>query len=112
MLDPIISKHVKDIIQKYASGLFKDAFAFANRYLDETNMEKLLEVLRMTDLAEMLVEGAVEEAVEEAVNKNEIKIAKNLIQEGIDIETVSKATDLDESIIRNLQAEVLKARMA
>ena len=72
------------------------AFAFASKYLDEADREKLLEVLRVTDLVEMLVMD------------NSIEIAKNALREGATIAFVSKITELDESIVKRLQQEVIE----
>ena len=74
------------------------AFAFASRYLDNNETDKLLEVLRMTDLGTMLV-------VDAQANKA-IEIAKKLLRRGIAISAVVEDTGLDESIVRQLHAEL------
>ena len=74
------------------------AFAFTSKYLKETDRESLLEVLKMSELAVMLVE--------DAVNERDIEIAKNMINDGVGISTISRYTGLDESIIRQLQTEL------
>ena len=73
-------------------------FALANKYLDENKLYELLEVLKMTDLAVMLVE--------DAVNDERIGIAKNALKEGYSVESVQKVTGLDESTVRRLQSEL------
>lgn len=73
-------------------------FAFANRYLDENGLSALLEVLRMTDLATMLIE--------DAVSDERIEIAKKAIREGLAMETIEKITGLTDDIILQLQDEV------
>lgn len=74
------------------------AFAFANRYLDGDKLEGILEVLKMTDLATMLVE--------DAIKGKEIEIAKKLLKRGISVEAIAEDTELDEATIRQLQAEM------
>ena len=78
------------------------AYAFASKYLSGDETEKLLEVLRMTDLGAMLVG----DAVIDAVRKNSVEIAKNALREGIPIRSISQITGLDEATIRRLQAEL------
>ena len=70
------------------------AFAFASKYLHQNETNKLLEVLRMTDLAVMLVENEI------------IKIAKNLLRRGISISAIVEDTGLNEATIQQLQAEI------
>lgn len=73
-------------------------FAFASRYLDENKLNALLEVLKMTDLATMLIEDAVSE--------REIAIAKRLLKRGISIMAVAEDTGLDKSTLEQLQEEL------
>ena len=74
------------------------AFAFANRYLDDNGLNKLLEVLRMTDLVTLLVEDAVSDKA--------IEIAKNLLAEDVHIKIIAKTTGLDLSTIQRLKSEL------
>lgn len=70
------------------------AFAFANRYLDDNKIRKILEVLRMTDLGTMLV---IDERME---------IAKSMLKDRVSIEFIVRHTGLDENIIKQLQTEL------
>ena len=74
------------------------AFAFASRYLEENEIDKLLEVLRMTDLGEMLVMDAIKD--------DRIEVAKNALLEGVPIRSISRITGIDEATIRRIQAEM------
>jgi hypothetical protein len=78
------------------------AYAFASKYLNDNETEKLLEVLRMTDLGAMLVGDAVKDAVKD----NRVEIAKNALREGMPIRSIARITGLDEATIRRLQAEM------
>ena len=78
------------------------AFAFASKYLDKHQMEKLMEVLKMVDWATMLVGDAVDNAVE----KNTIEITTKMLKEGIGISSIVACTGLEESFIRKLKAEL------
>jgi len=82
------------------------AFAFANRYLDNNGVNKLLEVLRMTDLVTLLVEDAVKDAEKVAESNKAIEIAKNLLAEDVHIKIIAKTTGLDLSIIQRLKSEL------
>jgi len=70
------------------------AFAFASKYLNKNEADKLLEVLSMTDLGNMLMENKA------------IEIAKTMLKDGVGISTVSKYTGLDEATVRQLQTEL------
>jgi len=77
------------------------AFAFASRYLDANETNKLLEVLKMIDLGTMLVTSAQKEKA--------VEIAITMINDGMGISTISKYTGLDEATVRQLQAELQAA---
>jgi len=76
-------------------------FAFSSKYLSKDEAGQLLEVLKMTDLAEMLVDKVISE--------REIEIAKNALREGAAIDFVKKITGLDETTIKRLQMEIRNA---
>ena len=82
------------------------AFAFATKYLDKNQIEELLEVLKLTDWATMLVGDAVDSAVEKATNETKIEIATKMLKEGIGISSTIACTGLEESFIRKLRAEL------
>jgi len=87
-----LARRVQDITKQNAC--IAAAFAFANRYLDDNGVNKLLEVLRMTDLVTMLVEDKA------------IEIAKNALNEGASVEFIKKITGLAADTIQRLQEEL------
>lgn len=72
-------------------------FAFAYRYLNEIEINDILEVLRMTDLGSMLIKEGIEQEKRE--------IVKKALKEGATIEFVQKITGLDIETIKVLQKE-------
>jgi predicted transposase YdaD len=77
------------------------AFAFANKYVEKSRINELLEVLRMTELATMLVEDVRKETREETM----MEVAKKMLRRGMSIEAIMEDTGLDDSTIRQLQME-------
>jgi len=73
-------------------------FAFASKYLNKSEMEKLKEVVRMTDLVDMIVE--------EAVEKKEIEIIKNMLRLNQPIENIARFLMIDEDTIVKLKNEL------
>jgi len=73
------------------------AFAFACKYLDETDINELLEVLKMTDIGTLLV-----------MDRN-IEIAKKLLKRGTIvnvIDVIMEDIGLDESTVQRLKDEL------
>jgi len=99
-----LAQAIPDITKRNAC--IAAAFAFANKYLDVSETNKLLEVLRMTDLGTMLVMDAVKDAVKDAVEERNIKVATAMLKDGMGISTVSRYTGLDEPTVRQLHAEL------
>ena len=52
---------------------------------------------------DMAVKEAIEETTEKVTEQSKIEIAKNMLNLGLDIETISKATGLDIETIKELQ---------
>jgi cyanate lyase len=77
------------------------AFAFGSKYLNVSKIKKLLEALKMTDLATMLME--------EAEEKRAIIIARRLFKKGLSVQEIAEATGLDESTVQKLQGELKEA---
>jgi hypothetical protein len=83
-------------------------FAFASKYLSDSESENLLEVLKVADLLTMLVEDAFENAVKNAEIKCETEIAKKMLKRGMSVEAVIEYTGLEEATVEQLQAEIGK----
>jgi|GEM_PF-2294424 len=75
--------------------------AFGSKYLNESEKRKLLEVLQMADLATMLMEEGIQKGIQEGT----LKVAKNMILAGFDIETIEKITGLSPKQIEQLKSE-------
>ena len=71
-------------------------FAFASKFLEDTDLRKLLEVIKMSDLLTMLI-----------IDERE-QIAKRLLKKGLSIEDIIESTDLDADTIQRLKEELDK----
>ena len=78
------------------------AAAFAFQYLTADEADKLLEVVKMTDLGARLSAMLVKDISYE----NAIEFAKKLLKRNTPIEIIMEDTGLDESTIERLQAEM------
>ena len=72
-------------------------FAFASKYLEDEMLIKLKEVIKMSDLATMLITDTITET--------EVKIAKRALKKGLSIEDIADLTGLDADMIQNLKDE-------
>jgi hypothetical protein len=84
--------------KKKRNACIAATFAFASKYLNEIELKSLLEVLKMTDLAVMLVT--------DVINDERTEIAKKMLKRGISVEAVAEDTGLDESTVMQLQDEL------
>ncbi len=90
-----LAQRIPDTTKRNA--IIAAAFAFGSKYLTDADLENLKGVLRMTDLAEMIVED------------ERMIIARKLLKRGISSNVVAEDTGLDEVTIRELQAELNEA---
>ena len=80
--------------QSKRDGCIASTVHFADRYLNDDDRKHVLEGLKMTRIAELLLE---EKAIE---------IAKNLLQEKIPMEVICKSTNLSIETIEELQEQL------
>ena len=80
-------------------------FAFVKSCLDEADINKLLEVLKMSELATAIGQQIEEQWNERTAGKMK-EIAKKLLQRGMSISAIAEDTGLDEATIKELQTEL------
>ncbi len=74
----------------------------SGKALNEADIQRLKEALKMTDL----VKAIEQEAAREAAKIKAREIARNLLVEGIDVETVIRATKLEKWEVEELQRQL------
>ena len=78
--------------------------AYASKVLSSTDMDKLLEAIRLTDLGAVMAEFFGKE-------KAKIDIAKRMLLRGTAIEIIAEDTELDISTVSQLQKEFTESTM-
>lgn len=82
-------------------------YAFADKFLDRKDLEKVKEEISMTKLGEMLVEDGIKKGIEQGIEQGEekkaIKVAKKAINRGLDNETIIDLTGLSEKEINAIR---------
>lgn len=104
-LDKIIKsiRLVKKIDNEYRYDVESMLYAFADKFLDEKDLEKVKEEISMTKLGEMLVEDGIKKGKIEGKEEQAIETAKIAIKKGLSDELICELTGLTEaqiSIIR------------
>ena len=79
------------------------AVAFASKYLNDSEKRKLMEVIRMADLIDMIVE----ESVEKGKLEGKLETAQNALLKGFSIDDIMAITGLAADRIKELQQEVI-----
>lgn len=77
---------VKDIDKDYRYDVESILYAFASKFLEGKDLEKVREEIKMTELGKSLIK--------EGKQENSIEIAKRAIKEGMSNELISKLTEL------------------
>lgn len=104
-LDKIIKsiRLVKKIDNEYRYDVESMLYAFADKFLDGKDLEKVKEEISMTKLGEMLVEDGIKRGIEQGEEKKAIKVAQKAINRGLDNETISDLTGLSEKEINAIR---------
>jgi hypothetical protein len=82
------------------------AYAFALKYLNEEEANKLWEVIRMGSLAVKFFEDTRKEAWKEAELEKTLEIAKKMLADNEPIEKVVKFCELDTTTVKKLQKQL------
>lgn len=100
-LDRIIKsiRIVKKINNDYRYDVESMLYAFADKFLDGKDLEKVKEEISMTKLGEMLVEDGIKKGKEEQATDTAIKA----IEMGLDNEAITKLTGLTDKEINILR---------
>lgn len=104
-LDRIIKsiRIVKKIDNDYRYDIESMLYAFADKFLDGKDLEKVKEEISMTKLGEMLVEDGRKQGIQEGIKKNSLDTAIKAIEIGLDNEAIKKLTGLTEEEIEVLR---------
>lgn len=107
-LDKIIKaiKLVKKIDNEYIYDVESMLYAFADKFLDGKDLEKVKEEISMTKLGEMLVEDGIKKGKIEGKEEQAIETAKVAIKEGMSDELITKLTGLTESQISIIRKSI------
>lgn len=70
---------VKNIDKEYRHDIESILYAFANKFLDSKDLERVKEEIRMTELGRSLIEEGKEEGLKEGAKRKAIEIAKELL---------------------------------
>ena len=104
-LDKIIKsiRLVKKIDNEYRYDVESMLYAFADKFLDGKDLEKVKEEISMTKLGEMLVEDGRKKGMQEGIKKNSLDTAIKAIEIGLDNDAIKKLTGLTEEEIEVLR---------
>lgn len=104
-LDKIIKsiRLVKKIDNEYRYYVESMLYAFADKFLDGKDLEKVKEEISMTKLGEMLVEDGRKKGIQEGIKKNSLDTAIKAIEIGLDNDAIKKLTGLTEEEIEVLR---------
>ncbi|CAI3721306.1 hypothetical protein [Clostridium neonatale] len=103
-LDKIIKsiRLVKKIDNEYRYDVESMLYAFADKFLERNDLEKVKEEISMTELGEMLVEDGIKNGEE----KKAIETAKIAIKKGLSDELICELTGLTESQINIIRQSI------
>ena len=104
-LDKIIKsiKLVKKIDNEYRYDVESMLYAFADKFLDGKDLEKVKEEISMTKLGEMLVEDGIKKGKIEGKEEQAIETAKIAIKKGLSDELICELTGLSEKEINAIR---------
>ncbi|EKQ57621.1 MULTISPECIES: hypothetical protein [unclassified Clostridium] len=94
---------VKDIDKDYRYDVESILYAFASKFLEGKDLEKVREEIKMTELGRSLIEEGMEKGIVEGENKKTIEIVKNAIKKGMDNSIISDLTGLSNEEIEGIR---------
>lgn len=94
---------VKDIDKEYRYDIESILYAFASKFLEGKDLDKVREEIKMTELGRSLIEEGLAKGIVEGENKKTIEIVKNAIKNGMDNNIISKLTGLSNEEIEAIR---------
>jgi len=94
---------VKDIDKDYRYDVESILYAFASKFLEGKDLDKVREEIKMTELGRSLIEEGIEKGIVEGENKKTIEIVKNAIKNGMDNNIISNLTGLSNEEIEAIR---------
>lgn len=98
---------VKDIDKDYRYDVESILYAFASKFLEGKDLDKVREEIKMTELGRSLIEEGLEKGREEGIvegeNKKTIEIVKNAIKSGMANNIISDLTGLSNKEIEAIR---------
>nr|WP_156211901.1 hypothetical protein [Clostridium butyricum] len=94
---------VKDIDKEYRYDVESILYAFASKFLEGKDLEKVKEEIKMTELGRSLIEEGLAKGIVEGENKKTIEIVKNAIKRGMDNNIISDLTGLSNEEIEAIR---------
>lgn len=80
--------------------------AVTDRFMAESNKRKLLEVLKMTQIEQWIREEGIKEGIKEGETRGKLEVAKNMLQLGMDVDTVYKVTGLSFEQVEEVKKQL------
>ncbi|OON96719.1 MAG: hypothetical protein ATN36_04950 [Epulopiscium sp. Nele67-Bin005] len=84
-------------------------YTFALKFLDEGQMDKIKELVKMSPLGKMLIaegrEAGLAEGLAEGLLEKAVEVAKTLFKKGMDFEFVQEITGLSSEQLKEIQAQ-------
>lgn len=107
-LDRIIKsiKIIKKINNDYRYDIESMLYAFADKFLDEKDLEKVKEEISMTKLGEMLVEDGIKKGKIEGKEEQAIETARIAIKKGLSNELIAELTGLSDKEIEIIKKTI------
>lgn len=102
---------VKDIDKEYRYDVESILYAFANKFLEGKDLEKVKEEIKMTELGKSLIEEGKREGIKEGKEEGKKEKAKEIARELLDIlsiEMIAKKTGLTIEEVKKLKEEAEK----
>ena len=94
---------VKDINKDYRYDVESILYAFASKFLEGKDLDKVREEIKMTELGRSLIEEGLAKGIVEGENKKTIEIVKNAIKKGMDNSIISDLTGLSNEEIEAIR---------
>lgn len=98
---------VKNIDKEYRYDVESILYAFASKFLEGKDLERVREEIKMTELGRSLIEEGMEKGIEkgriEGENKKTIEVVKNAIKKGMDNDIIMDLTGLSEEEIEGIR---------
>ena len=101
-----ITRNAKAVDVQIVEKIEVVIYAMAEKFLNPDDKKLLREVVKMTELGQMLVNDGIEQGIEKGIEKTRMDLVKKKLLKGKTVEEIADALEESVEVLQELNAKI------